>query len=181
MFDSCLPSHKKMEKVSENNTHTHTYPKSLYCSGDYVQTAHYSFHLKFHELPVFAKSNHSTVSVVMLTCNVPPQLFTNLSRADGFAQFARDASLLSWRVAPESMLTTETGWERTFLKGVVDSGWLFEKVTKGNAKSCTIQDKVEKVKQRIFCANLLNEYQIRLKKKEAWCSVNQYTSIINLP
>ena len=132
-----------------------------------MQTAHYSFHLKFHELPVFAKSNHSTVSVVMLTCNVPPQLFTNLSRADGFAQFARDASLLSWRVAPESMLTTETGWERTFLKGVVDSGWLFEKVTKGNAKSCTIQDKVEKVKQRVFCANLLNEYQIRLKKKKS--------------
>ena len=44
----------------------------------------------------------------------------SLGRADGLAELAGNAALLTSRVATQSVLTTETGGDRTLLEGVED-------------------------------------------------------------
>lgn len=60
-----------------------------------------------------------------------------LSWADGFAEFACDASFFSAWISSEGVFTTETGAERSLLEWVVDGGRFLEDVGKGDGEAAS--------------------------------------------
>lgn len=61
---------------------------------------------------------------------------THLRWTDGFTQLARDTTLLSRRVASQTVLPTEAWTERPLLKGVVKCSGLLEQHAQGDTQTC---------------------------------------------
>lgn len=58
-----------------------------------------------------------------------------LSRTNGFTQFTSNAALFSRGIPSEGMFPSESRTKRSFLKWIVYSCWLFEKVCKSHSKT----------------------------------------------
>ena len=59
-----------------------------------------------------------------------------LSRADGFAEFAGDASLLPIWVSAKGMLSSEAGTKWSLFKWVHQGNWLTEEGRQSDSKTC---------------------------------------------